>query len=403
MSALASFAQSFEVNETDPDLVDSNTDTDADTKPTENEDDSKYQSLIVTGKSMSAFLKQFGFLAALIIVYFVSGASLLFLTKVSQSNIAPTSAGCSPYVVPANDAQVIAHDIDIFETNVKGVPMARKMNFGTEAVHLTPTGITEMLSSLKHGAHANRISAYFAAIGLALISFNYAFLNESFNAVGGYLSESAIVLAGPLLIPLILGSAVFSSLGYSIYQWFAQMKWLFRYNANAEDVPPITPPAWTEISMLDPTRYGTAIALGCAFITLFWFAFGSGALIIASVVSVGGCLVSMMSYMSQLTGDKEFAHISHIVVDTLRYYKHLIALSVSAALIYASGSNLGYIPTVISAAMATALYLDVYPTDLFVSVVPSHLLPKQVYKIARRTCADVRPTTINTESLLSLL
>jgi hypothetical protein len=303
-----------------------------------------------------------------IIIYFAFGVYTLYICKISQSNILPTSADCFPF----SDAkpQVTPIQTNIFKSDDKSIKLSFPYEENSDFAFL------KILREYKNSYDSNNILNYFISIIETLISFDFNLINITFNTLNG-LPEGLLVFFGPFILGIVSFILLLCNCFYGLFLWFFNMSWLFKKNTNIEKGKK---PVWEDVTLLQPINYGISIFLVILFsiILLFGCLFFIG---IDHLITLF-CLNVMFTYTGIMVNKPN--GFSTVFTEALKVYKISLMVIVSILVVSSAFSYLG-IPGVISSLLVLGLIIfGVIKIDIFKSITDTNMTP---FTVTRETQA----------------
>lgn len=327
---------------------------------------------------------------------------MLYGTRVAQARVLPTEVGCAPYDPRVN--AVIDQNIttNMFTTSKPGAAdasarvdahyVSKKLIFDVPSPEDGGGLFTSAMTNMVHSPQTTAISAFFGTIGNAMTAFNYGAIELILGGLSE-LPESAIVMGGPMLAPLIFSGMVALSVLNAMYQWFANLRILFWRNSNREAQTVggnvfNTEPKWYEQSVVDGASYGIAAITAGSMIGVLFAVTISSVLPVVAATNALSCLISTFGFKGKV--DNRPYDATSAMMDALHQYKVHISSIVSIALITSSFNM--FSPTVGVAALAivAAMYTNVIPLQLFTQAPPLHDMSATVKHVfAKKKCVPM--------------
>jgi hypothetical protein len=170
----------------------------------------------------------------------IVGPLTLYSCRASQANLLPTKLECEPYA----DTKLEFGEEEIFETNVnivdeKGSRLSTKMYFfikenmdmmnGKKTVDGAEVKSSSFLSYLKNLTNGKSTTGrYFGSILQNILWLNFFILNSVYQLCNNLLSETAIIILGPIILFFVLFLLLpFVSWFYGIYLLFSKLLVIF--------------------------------------------------------------------------------------------------------------------------------------------------------------------------------
>jgi hypothetical protein len=304
------------------------------------------------------------FIIIFIIIYFAFGVYTLYICKISQSNILPTSADCFPF--SDGKPQVTPIQTNIFKSVDKSIKLSFPYEENSDFTFL------KILREYKNSYDSNSILNYFISIIETLISFDFKFINITFNTLNG-LPEGLLVFFGPFILGIVSFILLLCNCFYGLFLWFFNMSWLFKKNTNIERGKN---PVWEDVTLLQPINYGVSIFLVIIFsiILLFGCLFFIG---IDHLISLF-CLNIMFTYTGIMVNKSN--GFSTVFTEALKVYKISLMVIVSILVVSSAFAYLG-ISGVISALLVLgAIIFGILNIDTFKPITDTNMTPFTVTK-----------------------
>jgi hypothetical protein len=329
-------------------------------------------------------------LIIIVIFYFSSGALILFLCKLAQSNILPTNANCAPYT----DSKPVIQPSPIV-TNIFTTFTEPEMSMKLEIPYDINSGnkIIEIFKQYKENSSSNFLINYFISIIESLMEFNYSSINSIMNAMNSNISETAIVTIGPIISWFLYTIGIFINTFYFLILWFKNMSWFFKTNTNDSGNGK---PEWEDVTLLSPVNFCIGIALVILFAILFFVGFPFVSMI--PLIFFHKSLLSTLFYKGKMNGKE--ANAFTIIKETLKYYKVTIVSVISVFVILSSFANMGVIPGIISILTVALIYYGIISIDIFKPIPEKNLTPSVSYEQAIKKCPGKIETNKKSHSFL---
>ena len=346
-------------------------------------------------KNIGSFLVSVLITILLIVGYFILGSIVLYECKLAQSNILPTSLECSPYTETSPEIQKVL--TNIFITNTEPQESV-KLSFPFDKYNSKHV-ILDMFRKYKEQSKSNFLINYIIAILEGLINYSNNALTSFFNLLNGA-PEMIIILFGPILSAIYFGLAPFIGIFVFIYYYFAEMKWFFKENTNTNVN---SKPVWSDVNLLEPVNYGSALFLVFIFFILFWILL----FIVTPILAIAifyMCLLMSFGYKGEI--DNKKASIFTIIQEMFKHYKVTMTVIFTIMIIISAFSNLGAISGVFSMLTVLLIYFKFIPINIFESIKATNLTPLSSFEQAYKKCGGIasKPKTFfeNIESFFDV-
>jgi len=346
-------------------------------------------------KNIGSFLVSVLITVLLIVGYFIIGSIVLYECKLAQANIIPTSLECYPFTNTSPEIQKVM--TNIFITNTEPQESV-KLSFPFDKFN-SKNMILDMFRKYKEQPKSNFFINYIIAILEGLINYSNNAVTSFFNLLNGA-PEILIILFGPILSAVYFGLAPIIGFFVFIYYYFAEMKWFFKENTNTNNT---NKPIWSDINLLEPARYGSALFLVFIFFILFWILLFT----VTPMLAIGMfymCLLMTLGYKGEI--ENKSVTIFTIIQETFKNYKVTMTTVFSIMIILTSFSNLGTIPGVFSILTVLLIYFNFIPINIFESIKATNLSPLTSFEQAYKKCDGIssKPKTFfeNIESFFEL-
>jgi hypothetical protein len=294
-----------------------------------------------------------------IILYFVVSGLMLYICKLSQSNILPTDLKCSPYT--DEKPRITNIPINIF-TTFTDPPLSMKINFPynsdtPQANYNASNKILDMFRDYKNQSDSSFLANYLISVFESLIHFNYSIINIIFNLFNGF-PETLLLFAGPIMLIFLLIIILLVNQIYIIYSWFANMGWFFKQNTNdSGDGKPV----WEDVTLISFFDYGCAWGLVILFAIIFFMAFPI--MPIFPLIIVLWCLFSCLSYKAILNGQTITG--AKIIQDVFKQNKASIMGVLSLFIILDTFKKLGTVPGLFAVLTLILVYFGIISIGVF--------------------------------------
>lgn len=317
----------------------------------------------------------------IILSYFSYSGLILYVCKLSQSNILPNEEKCYPYTDLKPSIQEIKTNIFTTFTEPQ---MSMKLEFPYNSYNSSNL-VLDMLREYKENPSSNFLANYFISIVENLIQFNYASINKIMNIMNG-LPEMLIILFGPIFSGILFVFWLFINQLYVIYLWFVNMYWFFKKNSNInnENENDIKPrkPKWDDVTIITPVDWGLSIALVILFIILFFV--GYPFIAILPFLCLSWCLLSTTTYKG-IMNNKNVTSLN-VIKNVFKYYKLTIISIISFFMVSLAFSKLGTIPGIFSIITIILVYFGFIAIDIFKPIDETNLSPLTSYEQAKKIC-----------------
>lgn len=314
-----------------------------------------------------------------ILLYFSGSGLILFICKLAQSNILPTETECAPYTDKTfSDIEKI--DTNIFTTFTEP-KMSMKLNFPYDDYN-SSNKLIDMFKKYKNKSSSNFLANYFISIIEDLVSFNFSSINTIMNSLNSA-PEELIVALGPIITGFMFAIMTFINALYTIYLWFANMKWFFKTNTNdtGDGLP-----KWEDITITSPIDWVLGICLVILFTILFFPGFGL--ILLVPFIVLSYCCLSCMMYKGVMN-DKKTTSLN-IIKELLKYYKLTIVSLICVGVIILAFSYLGIVPGIFSILVLALIYWGILSSDLFTPIKETNLTPLVSDKQAFKKCNPIK-------------
>lgn len=316
----------------------------------------------------------------IVLIYFSSSSLILFVCKLSQSNILPTEENCYPYTESKPVIQPIKTNIFTTFTDPE---MSMKLEFPYDDFN-SSNKVIDIFREYKNKASSHFLANYFISIVENLINFNYSAINTIMNSLNG-LPEVLIVLMGPIIIGFLFGIMSIINVLYTIYLWFSGMGWFFKKNTNdsGDGLP-----KWEDVMLTSPVDWGLGVGLIILFSIIFFVGFGF--ISIAPVIILFYCCLTCITFKGFLNGKKITSFT--IIKEVLKYYKLTVVGIVSFFVIVLAFSKLGIAPGIFSIVTLGLIYFGIISINIFNPISETNLTPSVSYRQATKKCSFTKST-----------
>lgn len=335
-------------------------------------------------KNIGSFLISVLLTILLIVAYFIFGSVILYECKLAQSNIVPTSLECYPYTDTYPEIQKVLTNIFITNTDPQE---SVKLSFPYDKYN-SKNMLLDMFRKYKDQPKSNFLINYIIAILEGLINYSNNALTMFFNVLNG-MPEILIIIFGPILSALYFGLAPIIGIFVFIYYYFSEMKWFFKENTNTNtnsSTGGTNKPIWTDVNMLEPVNYGSALFLVFIFFILFWILLFTVTPMLAITIFYI-CLFMTFGYKSEI--DNKKTTIFTVMQDIFKHYKVTMTTIFSIMIILSAFSKLGTISGVFSILTVLLIYFNIIPIKVFESIKATNLSPLSTFEQAEKKCSAI--------------
>jgi hypothetical protein len=324
------------------------------------------------------FLTNIVILLIVFLIYFSTSSVILNACKLAQSNIMPTEGGCYPYV-SGQKPTIQEITTNIFTTG----EMSMKLKFPFDEYN-SSNKIIDLMREYKEKPTSHFIVNYFIEILESLMQFNYNVSNTMFNLLNENFSETLLVFIGPILMSFAYSIITLLNYLYFIYLWFANFKWFFMKNVNA-DANTEERPKWESVSFIEPLNIGIGLLLSFVFLIAFFV--GLPVLSVFPMVALGWSIFSLLFYKSELNGEK--STLIDVLRGTFIHYKTSIMILLSIFIVNLAFSNLGMVSGIFSLAILLLINIGIISIDIFKEAPVSGLSKLVGFKQAKKSCPAI--------------
>jgi len=312
-----------------------------------------------------------------VLVYFVIGSSVLYICKLSQSNILPSDINCYPYTEVKPEIQDI--DINIFTTfTTPKQSMKIKFPYSEENSY---NWVADFFEKLKENPKTGKFANYFISIFETVIANNYNIINSLGNFLNESLHELLILLFGPIIFIVLMTALLFYDNFYLMYLWFNKMEWFFKENVKeGKDVKPV----WEHIAEIDLIGMSWGYFWMFMFFILFFIMFSFGFPLFSFVIVLWS-LFSCLSYKCVMNDAS--VGISNVISGVFKYYKTFIMIIISYYVIKSVFINFGNAIGGVSIA-AFVVCIAFFAKKYFQSETINGVSPISSYKQATKICKN---------------
>jgi hypothetical protein len=338
-------------------------------------------------KSISFFKYILSVFILLLLVFF-AGTTLLYNSKIAQSNILPNDIDCAPYTHTEPKIKEIPININTFFDKTKNEFLSQKITFNyTNAID---DYLLEQLKKINESPTQSSFILFFTSIFQELVAANYNINQTIFNTLNGGLPEWVILFLMPLLFPFLETCILLINWFIFSYQWFAKLSWLFKKNANTDKTKL---PKWEDVSMLEPVNYGLSIFLAFCFIMLYFV------VLFVPIPIVSGLSIFVMTwvffkplFIKGIVEGKKYG-FQNLFSDTLLYKNNILMHVFTILFVIGAFSSFGNIVGFVSILIYLLFYFKWIPIPIFNKNLPNSdsLNILSSYKMATKTCI-VEPT-----------
>ena len=333
------------------------------------------------------FLLTILILTIIVCIHFSFGSFILFACKLAQSNILPTDIQCKPYSDNSPDIKPVSSNIFVTKPPKMNEQMSQKIKFPYNEKN-SKNLLIDIFRGFKDSPESFFLVNYFISIFEYLLCFNYYAMNMLFGFFNNYLSESLILVLGPLLLPVILSIMLIVNHLYIMFLWFEKMSWFFKKNVN--DAYEGRKPEWKNISILDPFGYLIGIFLVFVFFILF-FIVGIAVFPLIAFFTIVWVLFSMSNFTG-IMDDKEVSFLG-IIKKVFKYHKVTFMTVLTFLIILSAFTNLGSIGGLVCLVAALCMYFRIVPSNIFVPEIPLGLSALVSDSQAKKTCRAQKTTS----------
>jgi hypothetical protein len=341
--------------------------------------DNDQESLNTYASNLLKFIITIFILIILVLCYFSSGALILFICKIAQSNILPSDRNCAPFtdIKPIIEPSPIVTNIFTTFTNPE---MSMKLEIPYDIN--SKNKMLDFFKEYKEKSSSNFLANYFITIIESLIQFNNYSINSTMNVVNSYVPELGIILIGPIIAGILYALGMICNFVYFSILWFYCMSWFFKTNINDTGSGK---PEWENVTLFSPYYFFIGFMLVILFIILFFVGFPFVSMIPA--IFFHRSLISAFFYKGMMNGKEATAFT--IAKETLKHYKVTIVTIVSILTVLSAFSTLGAIPGVFSAITLALIYYGIISIDIFKALPEKNLSPLVSYEQAVKKCPKI--------------
>lgn len=332
---------------------------------------------------VTGFLKSVIISILIVLLYFSSGALILFLCKIAQSNILPSEPTCAPYT----DVQPIIRPSPI-QTNIFTTFTEPEMSMKMEIPYdiNSKNKIIEIFKNYKEKPSSHFLANYLISISESILQFNYSSINTIMNLMNSTFSESIIIGLGPIICGFLYGFGILINTLYFIYLWFSNMSWFFKTNTNKTGDGK---PQWENVSITSPVNWflGLSLAILFIFLLIFGFPILSG----LPIIFYHNALISTL-FLKAIMNGKQITSFT-IIKETLKYYKLPVISIISLFMILNAFSKLGVMPGIFSIITLILIYYGIISINIFEYIPEKNLSQSVSYEQAIKKCPDIGKST----------
>ena len=314
--------------------------------------------------NLGKFMSNLIIIICFIIIYFTLGIYALYICKIAQSNILPTSADCFPF--SESKPTVSPIQTNIFKTDDKSIKLSFPYDENSDFELL------KTLREYKNSYDSNNILNYFISIIETLIAFDFKLINTTFNTLNG-VPEVLVVLFGPFILGVISVILLLCNCFYGLFLWFYNMSWLFKKNTNIERGKK---PVWEDVTFLQPFGYGISIFL-VIMLSIILLLFAPFFIGIDNLIS-SFCLFIIFTYTGTMA-DKSSGFIT-VFKEALKVYKLSLMIILCIFAISSAFTYLGISGGIMSIITLILIYFGVVKIDTFKPITDTNLTPFTVTK-----------------------
>lgn len=319
-----------------------------------------------------------------VIIYFALGSVVLYICKLSQSNILPTDINCYPFTSVKPEIEEIG--INIFATQ-SNPPKSKKIKFPYDEYN-SSNYILDYLRAKKEDPNTGIFFNYFISIIEDIFATNYGAINTIGNSLNGSFHELFIIIFGPIIFTILLSLLSFFNNFYLVYLWFSKMTWFFLENkyASKDNLP-----QWVEGNFL--FGYGTMFIF--SMMMLFGFPIFLLLFVLCSAFVVLWCLFTCLGYSCIIDNIK--VNSADIISKVFLYHKTFILVILSYFVIKNVFTYFGNIAGA-SCIAAFIVFIAFFAQTYFKPETPNNLSAVTSYKQAKKVCNNI---SFNLTNILS--
>ena len=328
------------------------------------------------------FLKSVVVSIIIVLLYFSSGALILFLCKIAQSNILPSEPTCAPYT----DAQPIIKPSPI-QTNIFATFTEPEMSMKMEIPYdiNSKYKMIEIFKNYKEKSSSNFLANYLISISESILQFNYSAINTIMNLMNSTFPEPVIIGMGPIICGFLYGFGMLINTIYFMYLWLSNMSWFFKTNTNTTGDGK---PQWENVSITSPVNWFLGLSLSILFV--FLLIFGFPIVSILPVIFYHNALISAL-FLKAIMNGKQITSFT-IIKETLKYYKLPVISIISLFMIIVAFSKLGAMSGIFSIVTLILIYYGVISINIFESIPEKNLSQSVSYEQASKKCPQLGKT-----------
>ena len=312
-----------------------------------------------------AFIKIIVLIVIDVVLHFIFGSFILYICKLSQSNILPTDINCYPYTENKSEIEKIISNI--FESNTDP-KQSLKIDFDVNEKSNSRFVLLDSLREMKKKPKISSFVMYFIEIFQSVFSVNYSLINGIFNIINNFPEWVSVVII-PFLLPFIFIFLYIVNWLNLCYSWIVNMSWFFKKNTNDSD-DKNAKPNWQNKTFADPFDYGFAIFTVIILFMLLMF-FSASFFIFFSLFITIWCLLSCISYKSNYNGKLVTGFA--IIKDVFKYYKVFIMRMLSVSIILDAFAYLGVSQGIFALIIILLINFNIIPIGIFTPIIPENL------------------------------
>jgi hypothetical protein len=317
-----------------------------------------------------------------VIGYFILSSIVLYECKLAQSNIVPTNLECYPYTENYPEIQKISTNIFISNTEPQS---SVKLNFPYDKYN-SKSAFLEMFRKYKESPKAGSFIIYIVSILEGLFNYSNNALTIFFNFLNG-MPEILVIILGPFISIIYFVIASLVGIVVFIFSYFYEMKWFFKENTNKN---PSGKPVWSDINIIEPIRYCTALFLCFVFFILFWILLFTVIPILAPMIFFI-CFFMTLGYKGDI--DNKKTTIFTIIQETFKHYKVTMTTILSIMIIRKTFNNLGLLSGIFSIIIVLLIYFKFIPMNIFEPIKATNLTALSSFEQAVKKCNPIKNTS----------
>ena len=298
------------------------------------------------------------------------GTLVLYISRVSQTNLLPTNIACAPYTDIAQNIEKILVDINIIKTtdiNGNAKTYSTKLTFPVDKnLDMIKNGVLSKLRLMKSGPDANVYTLYIATILQTLIANYFSITNTALNFLNSFFTETLLIFFGPLCAFFIYLFAGIVNFFYLIILWFYNISLLFsEKTSNAGDKT-----TWKSGEMFGYFNWMWSFLYIFIFVLLF-FTLGISFIIpITSLCISLFCIFFPLSLTAKYNNSEKTYGMLDMIKNVLKYKMSIIMIILSIYIISIASSTLGTQYAV--SALVICLILKFLPVFNFLNIYNNH-------------------------------